>query len=155
MAPLLALLLWPAPSTDASSILESAYAKRDFALSADPQQVECSKAPRVIADRDYLSHAIRGKPIEVRSRWTKENLYLLYICPYAELNLKPNPDPNNETSQLWNWEVAEAFIGSDKENRKTDHSGIHEQAYRLLSSHRKTRKPFRRLAALQVRPPMK
>jgi hypothetical protein len=29
------------------------------------------------------------------------------------LNLKPNPNPSAETPQLWNWEVAEAFIGSD------------------------------------------
>jgi hypothetical protein len=100
MAPLLALMLWLAPPTGASSVLESAYAMRDFALSADPQREGWSKAPRVIADRDYLSHAIQGKPIEIRPRWTKENLYLLYICPYAELNLKPNPDPNNETPQL-------------------------------------------------------
>jgi hypothetical protein len=38
MAPLLALLLWLAPPTGASSVLESVYAKRDFALSADPQR---------------------------------------------------------------------------------------------------------------------
>lgn len=116
MAPLLALLMWLPPPTDVSSVLESAYAKRDFALTADPHRAEWSKAPRVIADRDYLSHAIQGKPIQIRSRWTKENLYLLYICPYDELSLKPNPDPNNETPQLWNWEVAEAFIGSDFEH---------------------------------------
>lgn len=113
MAPLLALLLWLTPPADASSVLKSAFAKRDFALGADPQRAEWSKAPRVIADRDYLSHAIQGKPMEIRSRWTKQNLYLLYICPYDGLSLKPNPDSNNETPQLWNWEVAEAFIGSD------------------------------------------
>ena len=87
MAPLLALLMWLPRPPDVSSVLESAYAKRDFALTTDPYRAEWSKAPRVIADRDYLSHAIAGKPLEIRSRWTKENLYLLYICPYDELNL--------------------------------------------------------------------
>jgi hypothetical protein len=29
------------------------------------------------------------------------------------LNLKPNPKPAIETNELWNWDVAEVFIGSD------------------------------------------
>jgi hypothetical protein len=33
------------------------------------------------------------------------------------LNLKPDPQPTVETSGLWNWDVAEAFIGSDFEHR--------------------------------------
>src|SRR5580765_7804381 len=50
---------------------------------------------------------------EIRSRWTNRNLYILYICPYEQLNLKPNPQTSAETNELWNWDVAEAFIGSD------------------------------------------
>ena len=56
-----------------------------------------------------------GAPTEVRSRWSSEYLYLLYTCPYDELNLKPDPTPAAETPRLWNWDVAEAFIGSDYE----------------------------------------
>jgi hypothetical protein len=41
------------------------------------------------------------------------NLYLLFICPYDELNLKPGPAASTETDKLWDWDVAEAFIGSD------------------------------------------
>src|SRR5215475_10392643 len=109
IAAILALLLFFAPE----GVLESTYAKRDFELSADPNRAEWAKAPRVNAGRDYLDHPIAGWPTEIRSRWTKENLYLLYICPYEQLNLKPDPDTSKETPQLWNWEVAEAFIGSD------------------------------------------
>uniref|UniRef100_Q01TE3 Carbohydrate-binding domain-containing protein n=1 Tax=Solibacter usitatus (strain Ellin6076) TaxID=234267 RepID=Q01TE3_SOLUE len=108
MPALLALLFFA--RTD---VLESAYAKHDFELSADPNRAEWAKAPRVSAGRDYLDHPVAGRPIEIRSRWTKQNLYLLYICPYEQLNLKPDPDTVKETPQLWNWEVAEAFIGSD------------------------------------------
>ena len=54
-----------------------------------------------------------GPPTEIRSRWTDKTLYLLYTCPYDELNLKPDPNPAAETPRLWNWEVAEAFIGTD------------------------------------------
>jgi hypothetical protein len=67
-------------------------------------------------NRDYLGHEIAGPPTEVRSRWTNENLYLLYICPYTELNLKPEPKLTEKTPKLWDWDVAEAFIGSDFEH---------------------------------------
>jgi len=50
---------------------------------------------------------------EVRSRWTPRHLYLLYAGQYEELNLKPEPSTTTETNRLWNWDVAEAFLGSD------------------------------------------
>jgi homoserine O-acetyltransferase len=96
-----------------SEPLESASAARDFELNLDPNSAEWSEAPRVKVTLDSLGNPIPGAPTEVRSRWTKDNLYLFYICPYNELTLKPNPDPKAETNQLWNWDVAEAFIGSD------------------------------------------
>ena len=64
------------------------------------------------ASRNYVGEPIAGPPTEIRSRWTNANLYLLYINPYDELNLKPDPTPSVETPRLWNWDVAEAFIGS-------------------------------------------
>ena len=59
-----------------------------------------------------------GKPdpryrTEVRTRWTAKNLYFLFVCPYEELHLKPNPNRSVETNELWNWDVAEVFIGAD------------------------------------------
>ena len=53
---------------------------------------------------------------EIRTRWTSTNLYLLFICPYEELYLKPDPVTSAETNELWSWDVAEAFIGSDFQN---------------------------------------
>ena len=63
--------------------------------------------------QSYQNEPIPGPPTEIRSRWTDKTLYLLYICPYDELNLKPDPNPAVETPRLWNWDVAEAFIGTD------------------------------------------
>ena len=40
------------------------------------------------------------------------------MCPYEELNLRPNPNTSAETNELWNWDVAEAFIGADFKNIK-------------------------------------
>ena len=98
------------------SVLESAYLAKELELNPDPEIEEWRAAPRVVANRDKAGQSIGGRPTEVRSRWTKENLYLLFICPYDELNLKPNPTSSAETPRLWNWDVAEAFIGWDDEH---------------------------------------
>ena len=71
----------------------------------------------------YMDSNAQGKPepkyrTEIRTRWTKQNLYILFVCPYEELSLKPNPNTSVETNELWNWDVAEAFIGSDFANIK-------------------------------------
>src|SRR3989454_3333934 len=50
---------------------------------------------------------------EVRTGWTAQNLYFLFVCPYEQLNLRPNPKTSTETYGLWNWDVAEVFIGAD------------------------------------------
>src|ERR1700724_2862712 len=113
MLGIVSLLLLFAAAVDVSAVLESAYSKQDFDLTADPGSPQWAKPPGVVASHDYLGQPIAGSPTEIRSRWTKQNLYLLYICPYDELNLKPDPTPAVETPQLWNWDVAEALIGSD------------------------------------------
>jgi hypothetical protein len=113
LAALIAITMLQTPTT-APAALESAHAERDFDLSADPNRPEWKDAPRVVMDRDYQGNPL-APPTEVRSRWTKDYLYLLYICPYEALNLKPEPPSEAETPRLWNWDVAEAFIGSDDE----------------------------------------
>jgi hypothetical protein len=103
-------------AADPSAVIESAYAPRDFELNLDPNSAEWAKAPRVSASKDYFGQPIPGAPTEIRSRWTNNNLYLFYICPYDDLNLKPDPNAAAETNQLWNWDVAEAFLGADDEH---------------------------------------
>lgn len=66
----------------------------------------------------YMDADAQGKPdpryrTEVRTRWTAKNLYFLFVCPYEQLNLKPDPNRSAETNGLWNWDVAEVFIGAD------------------------------------------
>jgi hypothetical protein len=97
-------------------VFKSVFAAADVALETDPQSAFWRGALPVYAEVD-----VHGKPVpnyrtEVRSRWTSENLYLLFVCPYEELYLKPAPDTKAETNQLWNWDVAELFIGSDFQN---------------------------------------
>jgi|SRR5215469_11011515 len=98
---------------DPANVIESIYAARDWDPAADPNSSEWSRVRGIEAYKGFFGQTERLPPTQVRSRWTQKNLYLLFICPYLTLNLKPNPVTDAETNQLWNWDVAEAFIGSD------------------------------------------
>src|SRR5438552_1802443 len=97
----------------ADGIIESAWSKKDAALDTNPAS-QFWRGTRPV----YMENDSHGKPVaryrtEIRTRWTDKSLYFLFICPYEELSLKPNPNTANETNQLWNWDVAEVFLGSD------------------------------------------
>jgi Carbohydrate family 9 binding domain-like len=99
-----------------SRMLESIYGAQDVAPNTDPGDQFWRAVPAVIADRDPFGKLVAGHHTEIRSRWTNRNLYFLFVCPYQELNLKPEPRTDTETNKLWNWDVAEVFIGSDFQN---------------------------------------
>jgi hypothetical protein len=96
--------------------IESTRSSANARLQTDPSSAFWRQALPVYADRDTYGKPVAGHRTEVRSRWTKDNIYFLFVCPYEELNLKPKPDPVHETNQLWKWDVAEVFIGSDFAN---------------------------------------
>jgi hypothetical protein len=98
---------------DEAKTIKSFYAASDFALTADPQSKEWKAIRGVVAERGPLGDVTPGHSTEIRSRWTKQNLYFLFVCHYEQLNLKPNPTTTAETNKLWDWDVAEAFIGTD------------------------------------------
>jgi hypothetical protein len=50
---------------------------------------------------------------EVRAFWTESDLYLLFICPYTELNLWLPPDNGKDRLKLWDRDVVEFFLGDD------------------------------------------
>lgn len=94
-------------------ILESNWADSDPGLDTNPTSPFWRDSHPTYMDADP-----HGKPdpmhrTEIRTRWTEENLYFLFVCPYQTLNLKPNPNRSAETYELWNWDVAEVFIGND------------------------------------------
>jgi len=114
-----ALLLFSVVTTSAAgndAVFESNRAAADVPLSTDPGLPFWHAAHPVYADRGPMGQTQPRYRTEIRSRWTEKNLYFLFICPYEELNLKPSPSTSTETYGLWNWDVAEVFIGSDFEN---------------------------------------
>ena len=97
-------------------VFRSVYAPQDVELHLNPQSAFWQGGHSVYADLDLHGQKIAGNRTRVTSRWTKAHLYLLFECPYEELYLKPQPNAVEETFRLWNWDVAELFIGSDFEN---------------------------------------
>ena len=95
------------------NVVASRRAKADFALSADPGAPAWKGVAAVIADRDRRGALVPGHRTEIRSLWTPKHLYLLFVCPFEELYLKPDPTTTAETNKLWEWDVAEAFLGTD------------------------------------------
>jgi hypothetical protein len=109
------LAVLPALAADPGTA-ESVYADRDIALQLDPASPFWSAAIPAFIEKERFGKPAPEYRTEVRSRWTDKNLYFLFVCPYRELHLKPNPHPQQETNELWNWDVAEVFLGSDFKN---------------------------------------
>jgi hypothetical protein len=111
-------LIWslfvPALAGAASrAIIKSVQAAQDVGLDLDPTSQFWQVSSPVYVEKDTLGKVAPRYRTEVRTRWTKNNIYFLFVCPYQQLYLKPSPTPQQETNQLWNWDVAEVFLGSD------------------------------------------
>jgi hypothetical protein len=97
----------------AAEVAKSMYSQEDIALQLDPASSFWRASLPVFMERDSFGEKVPGYRTEVRTRWTKDNLYFLFVCPYEELHLKPAPNTAQETNELWNWDVAEVFIGDN------------------------------------------
>jgi Carbohydrate family 9 binding domain-like len=91
----------------------SHHARDGFELTADPNARPWKGVRGVFAEKGFQGETVAGHRTDIRSRWTDRDLYFLFVCPYEKLNLKPDPVTNAETNHLWDWDVAEIFIGSD------------------------------------------
>ncbi len=94
-------------------IIQSHRAPADFALTADPYAASWKGVTGIFMDHGPKGEVVPGHLTEVRSRWTRDNVYFLFVCPYEALHLHPNPGQTRETNQLWDWDVAEVFVGTD------------------------------------------
>ena len=94
----------------------SYHAGKDFDLTADVSARQWKGVRGVFAENGPKGDLTPGHRTEIRSRWTRDNVYFLFVCPYEALNLKPSPSQSTETNKLWEWDVAEVFIGTDMSN---------------------------------------
>ena len=116
------ILMQNVPHQKTVPVLNSRSAPSDWAPTANPDAPEWAGIRAVTATRGFFGEPVSLGPTKIRSRWTRDNLYLLYVCPYKTLYLKDKPVTDAETNQLWDWDVAEAFIGSNFE-----HIGLYKE----------------------------
>lgn len=99
-----------------ANVFSSVRASHDLPLTTDPASEFWSQSQPVELAIDNFGKPQPGERTQVFSRWTPDSLYFLFVCPYNVLSLKPNPQTMTETNRLWNWDVAEVFLGSDFHN---------------------------------------
>jgi cellulose/xylan binding protein with CBM9 domain len=107
------LVCAPRVLSEGPGVIMSRHAGADFALTADPDAPQWKGVPGIFMENGPKGERVPGHRTEVRSLWTKDNVYFLFVCPYEKLHLKPNPSRTKETYKLWDWDVAEVFVGSD------------------------------------------
>lgn len=89
---------------------------QDSGADTDPHSPFWIGAPATEFNGDFYGQPVAGHASRVLLEWSENHLYLLFVCPYERLHLKPNPQRNEETFELWNWDVAEVFLGTNFEN---------------------------------------
>ena len=91
-------------------------AAKDETPMADTNSVFWSSITGVVMDKSVLGPEMPRFQAEVRSRWTSNNVYFLFIGHYEKLTLRVNPDTTNETFRLWDKDCFELYLGADFEH---------------------------------------
>src|SRR4051795_849640 len=63
-------------------VVEAVQSRADAPLVADPSTKFWSVARPAYLEKDTQGKDVPSFRTEVRTRWTKDNLYFLFICPY-------------------------------------------------------------------------
>ncbi len=86
-------------------------------LNADPKSPLWASAARAEIIKD-CTHVVDYPAIksEVRAFWTDTDLYLLFQCPYKDLNLWLPAMGGGPRNKLWDKDVVEFFLGDDWTN---------------------------------------
>lgn len=98
-----------------ADVIVSSRAGADFELTARPDAPQWRNVAGVTAENNAFGKPTPGHFTEIRSRWTENHLYFLFICHYQALHLKSRKVTDRETRELWEWDVAEVFVGADFE----------------------------------------
>ena len=94
----------------------ASFVAADSDPDTDPRSAFWTSASRIIVEGDFYGRLIPNHRTEILLQYTPANLYVLFVCPYEQLHLRPEPVLTDETYELWNWDVAEVFIGDDFNN---------------------------------------
>ena len=92
------------------------FTPSDSPLILDPTAAFWKDGRAAAFSHDSFGRDTGLKPTEVRVRWSKQFLYVLFAGHFEVLHLKPDPVTDRDTVPLWDWDVAELFIGADFSN---------------------------------------
>jgi len=109
------LMIAPARQAQDKTVFLSYQAGGDVEPTADPDSPFWKDIRGVWIERSVLGPAMPQSRAEVRSRWTREYIYFLFIGPYQKLTLNSKPDTANETYRLWEKDCFEVYLGADFE----------------------------------------
>ena len=109
------LVIAPVSCVQNEAVFLSYQADKDVEPTADPESPFWKEIRGVTIERSVLGPVMPQSRAEVRSRWTRDYVYFLFIGPYQNLTLNPNPDTTNETYRLWEKDCFEVYLGADFE----------------------------------------
>src|SRR5580692_291994 len=97
--------------------LPTAYAlllRESLGTGAFPQGAWWERAPAIQFDRDWRGEqADPQRATEVRLLWNEQTLFLRFFARYRELHMFPDARADGWRDELWERDVAEAFLQPD------------------------------------------
>jgi alpha-galactosidase len=97
--------------------LPTAYAlllKERVTVEGFPEQVWWERAPAIRFERDWRGEqADPQRATEVRLLWNEQTLFLRFLARYRELHVFPDARADGWRDELWERDVAEAFLQPD------------------------------------------
>jgi alpha-galactosidase len=97
--------------------LPTAYAlllKKSVAVEGFPEQDWWERAPAIRFERDWRGgKADPQRATEVRLLWNEQTLFLRFLARYRELHVFPDARADGWRDELWERDVAEAFLQPD------------------------------------------
>jgi alpha-galactosidase len=97
--------------------LPTAYAlllKESVGSEEFPDMTGWEKAPAIRFERDWRGQrADRQRSTEVRLLWNERTLFLRFVARYRELHVFPDARADGWLDELWERDVAEAFLQPD------------------------------------------
>ena len=98
--------------------LPTAYAlllKESVGTEGFPEEAWWKRAPAIRFERDWRGeHADPHRATEVRLLWNEQALFLRFLASYRELHVFPDARADGWRDELWERDVAEAFLQPDE-----------------------------------------
>jgi alpha-galactosidase len=104
----------PAPCTPATAEIVAAPVSHGVTLNAAHPDPLWQTAQTVAFCSDWQGkNPDPQRETRVRALWSPHTLYLRFECRYREIFVFPDSEPNGRRDQLWDRDVAEAFLQPD------------------------------------------